>query len=86
MGSMPPLLTFLLAVVSGWAHRRQLLVIEFLQVENRTLKYRLRGKRIRFSDAEGALPARKAKVVGRKALMEMETSVSPDTLMRWHGR
>jgi hypothetical protein len=46
-----------------------LLVIEFLQAENRLLKERLRGKRIRFTDAERALLARKAKAVGRKALL-----------------
>lgn len=86
MGSVPPLLTFLLAVVSGWVHRRQLLVIEFLQAENRMLKDRLRGKRIRFTDAERALLARKAKAIGRKALMELDTIVSPDTLMRWHRK
>ena len=86
MGSVPPLLTFLLAVVSGWVHRRQWLVIEFLQAENRMLKDRLRGKRIRYTDAERALLARKAKAVGRKALMELDTIVSPDTLMRWHRR
>ena len=40
MGSVPPLLTFLLMVVSGWVHRRQLIVIEFLQAENRMLKER----------------------------------------------
>ena len=67
MGSVPPLLSFLLMVVSGWVHRHQLLVIEFLQAENRLLKERLRGKRIRFTDAERALLARKAKAVGRKA-------------------
>jgi len=50
------------------------------------LKDRLRGKRIRFTDAERALLARKAKAVGRKALMELDTIVSPDTLMRWHRR
>ena len=72
---MLPLLTFLLAVVSGWVDRRQLLVIGFLQVDNRMLKNRLRGKRIRFTDAERALLARKAKAVGRKALMELETIV-----------
>ena len=72
--------------MSGWVHRRQLLVIEFLQAENRTLKKRLRGKRIRFTDAERALLARKAKAVGRKALLELDTIVSPDTLMRWHRR
>jgi len=84
MGSVPPLLTFLLMVVSGWVHRHQLIVIEFLQTENRMLKERLRGKRIRFTDAERALLARKAKAVGRKALMKLDTLVSPDTLMRWH--
>ena len=83
---MPPLLSFLLVIVSGWAHRHQLLVIEFLQAENRLLKDRLRGKRIRFTDAERALLARKAKAVGRKALLRLETVVSPDTLLRWHRR
>src|SRR4029077_14760790 len=86
MGSVPPLLTFLLMVVSGWVHRRQLIVIEFLQAENRLLKERLRGRRIRFSDAERALLARKAKAVGRKALLGLDTIVSPDTLLRWHRR
>jgi len=71
MGAMPPLLTFLLMVISGWAHRRQLTVIEFLQAENRLLKGRLSGKRIRFTDAERALLARKAKAVGRKAPLEV---------------
>jgi putative transposase len=32
------------------------------------------------------LLARKAKAVGRKALLELDTLVSPDTLMRWHRR
>src|ERR1700704_6334745 len=86
MGSVPPLLTFLLKVVSGWVHRKQFIVIENLPAENRLLKERLRGKRIRFTDAERALLARKAKAVGRKALLKLDTIVSPDTLMRWHRR
>jgi transposase InsO family protein len=86
MGSMPPLLSFLLMIVSGWVYRHQLIVIEFLQAENRLLKDRLRGKRIRFTDAERALLARKAKAVGRKALLKLDTIVSPDTLLRWHKR
>jgi len=53
---------------AGWVHRHQLIVIEFLQAENRLLKDRLRGKRI------------------RKALLELDTVVSPDTLLRWHRR
>jgi len=73
-------------IAGGWVHRHQLIVIEFLQAENRLLKDRLRGRRIRFTDAERALLARKAKAVGRKALLELDTIVSPDTLSRWHRR
>jgi len=86
MGSVPPLLSFLLMIAAGWVHRHQLIVIEFLQAENRLLKDRLRGRRIRFTDAERALLARKAKAVGRKVLLELDTIVSPDTLLRWHRR
>src|SRR6266581_3168192 len=86
MGSVPPLLSFLLMIAAGWVHRHQLIVIEFLQAENRLLKDRLRGRRIHFTDAERALLARKAKAVGRKALLELDTIVSPDTLLRWHRR
>jgi hypothetical protein len=86
MVSVPPLLSFLLMVVAGWVHRHQLTVIEFLQAENRLLKEKLRGRRLRFTDAERALLARKAKAVGRKALLELDTLVSPDTLLRWHRR
>src|SRR4030095_2260960 len=42
--------------------------------------------RIRFTDAERALLARKAKAIGRKVLLELDTIVSPDTLLRWHRR
>jgi transposase InsO family protein len=84
MASAPPLLSLLLMVVSGWVHRHQLTLIDFLQAENRLLKEKLGGKRLRFTDAERALLARKAKVVGRKSLLELDTIVSPDTLLRWH--
>jgi hypothetical protein len=70
MGPVPPLLSFLLMIAAGWVHRHQLIVIEFLQAENQLLKDRLRGQRIRFTDAERALLARKAKAVGRKALLK----------------
>ena len=48
----------LLMVVSGWVHRHQLIVTEFLQAESRLLKKRLRRKRIRLADAERVLLAR----------------------------
>jgi putative transposase len=48
------------------------------------LKERLGGYRIRFTDVERRRLARKAYALGRKALNELETLVTPDTLLRWH--
>ena len=84
MSSASPLLSFLLMTVSGWVYRHQLIVIEFVQAENRLLKEKLGPKRIRFTDAERALLARKAKAVGRKALLKLDPVVTPDNLLRWH--
>ena len=47
------------------------------------MREKLGGRRLRFSDAERALLARKVKAVGRKTLMELDPIVSPDTLLRW---
>jgi hypothetical protein len=56
MGSVPPVLSFLLMIAAGWVHRQQLIVIEFLQAENRLLKERLRGRRIMESVTVSARP------------------------------
>ncbi len=56
MDLVPPLLTFLLMLVSGWAPPP---AYRYRISENRVLKERLRGKRIRFTDAEQTLLARK---------------------------
>ena len=60
------ILSFLVMIMSGWVNRHQLIVIEFLEAENRLLKARLRGKRIRFTDAERALLANLRRKVMRK--------------------
>ncbi len=46
MGSVPYAIAFLLMIFAGSVNRHQLIVIEFLQTENRLLKERLRGRRI----------------------------------------
>jgi hypothetical protein len=48
------------------------------------LKERLGGRRLRFTDAERRRLARRAHALGRKALSELDTLVTPDTLMRWY--
>jgi hypothetical protein len=50
------------------------------------LKARLHGKRTRFTGAERALLARTANALGRDDLLELDSIVSPNTLMRWHRR
>jgi putative transposase len=52
--------------------------------ENRILKERLGNQRIHFTDSERRRLARKAKVLGRKVLITLETLVTPDTLLRWY--
>jgi hypothetical protein len=41
----------LLLLFAGWLNRHQLDVIEYLQEENRVLKERMGGRRLRFTDA-----------------------------------
>ena len=77
-------LKFLILMFAGWISRRQLDVIEYLREENRVLKERLGGRRLRFTDAERCRLARKAQTLGRKVLNELDTLVTPDTLLRWY--
>jgi len=69
---------------AGWVNRRQLEVIEYLREENRLLKERLGGRRLRYTHAERCRLARRAHARGRKLLNELETLVTPDTLLRWY--
>jgi transposase InsO family protein len=77
-------LQILLLMFAGWISRQQVEIIEYLKEENRLLKERLGGKRIRFTDSERRRLARKARALGRKTLVELETLVTPDTLLRWY--
>jgi putative transposase len=77
-------LHFLLMMFAGWVNRHQLDMIEYLQEEDRVLKARLGGRRIRFTDAERRRLARKAQALGRRVLNQLETLVTPDTLLRWY--
>jgi transposase InsO family protein len=84
MNLKPSPLTFLVFLLAGWISRQQLIVIEYLKAENRMLRERLKRRSLRFSDRERALLARKAFGIPRKALLELGTIVTPDTLLRWH--
>ena len=84
MAASTTLLQFLLMVVAGWLQRQQAATIDYLKAENRVLRARLGGRRIVFTDADRRQLAEKARALGRKALHELGTIVTPDTLLRWH--
>jgi|GEM_PF-2109850 len=77
-------LQFLLFIFAGWVNRHQQAVIEYLQAENQSLREQLGKKRIRWTDAQRRRLAEKAKAIGRSALRQLGTVVTPDTLLRWY--
>jgi putative transposase len=74
----------LVFIIAGWVNRHQQDVVEYLLTENQVLKEKLGKKRILLSDDQRRRLAVKGKVLGRKALEEIATIVTPDTLLRWH--
>jgi hypothetical protein len=73
----------LIAALGGWLHREQADVIAFLREENRVLKARLAGQRLRFEDGERRRLAELGHRLGRRVLAQVATLVTPDTI-RWH--
>ncbi|MCP4408004.1 MAG: DUF3365 domain-containing protein [Gammaproteobacteria bacterium] len=76
----------LVVALAGWLNRHQQDVIDYLIEENRVLKDQLEGQRLRFTDDQRRRLAAKAKVLGRRLLDEIETLVTPDTLLAWHRK
>ncbi|MGH7437495.1 MAG: integrase core domain-containing protein [Polyangiaceae bacterium] len=77
-------LHFLILLVSSWISRRQGEAIEYLRAENRVLRTRIGGKRLRFTDAERRLLAEKGRALGPTLLAEMATLATPETILRWY--
>ena len=61
-------------------------MIKYLTTENQVLSEQMKGKRIRFTDDQRRRLAAKARTLGRKVLRNLETVVTPDTLLAWHRR
>jgi hypothetical protein len=76
----------LILVVAGWMNRQQQDVIDYLQEENRVLRQQLKGKRLRLSDDDRRRLAVKAKALGRKALQQVASIATPDTILRWYRK
>ena len=74
----------LLMVVTGWLARREREVIVYLIEENRCLRRQLGSRRVRLTDDDRRRLAARAYRIGRRALRDIATIATPDTLLRWH--
>jgi putative transposase len=75
---------FLLMIVTGWLARREREVVAYLIEENRCLRRQLGTRRVRLTDDDRRRLAARAYRVGRRALRDIATIATPDTLLRWH--
>ena len=75
---------FYAVILVGWLNREQQKIIEFYQTQLDALMKAQGKKRLLLTDDQRRLLAVKGKALGRKALMELTTIVTPDTILRWH--
>src|SRR5450755_3178733 len=83
-GVLPLAFQFLAAWVGVWVARHQTDQIEYLRTVNRALMERVGKNRLRFTDAERRKLAVLGRRLGRKALAEVATIATPDTILRWY--
>ena len=74
----------LVLTISSLLSREREKAIEYLLAENQVLREKLGKGRILLNDDQRKRLAVKGKALGRKALSEIATIVSPDTILRWH--
>ncbi len=86
MTNIIQLFHLLVVALAGWINHHQQAVFDYLMEENHVLKEQLEGQRLRFTDDQRRRLAAKAKVLGRRLLDEIETLVTPDTLLAWHRK
>ena len=77
---------FVVISVAGWMNQQQREAIDYLREENRVLREQLGDRRLRFTDDQRRRLAVKAKGLGRRALSQLATIVTPETLLAWHRK
>lgn len=74
----------LLLILAGWINQRHPSALEYLIAENRILREKIGKKRILLTDDPRRRLAIKGIVLGRTALAEIGSIVTPETILRWH--
>ena len=75
----------LLASITGTVDQALLLRNEYLMTENRMLRNQITG-RVRLTDHERTTLAAIGQKLGKQALKEVATIVTPETMLGWHGK
>ena len=75
----------LLAYITGTVDQALLLRNEYLVTENRLLRNQITG-RMQLTDGERKTLAEIGQKLGKQALKEIATIVTPDTILAWHRR
>jgi transposase len=75
----------LLAYITGSVDQELLRRNAYLVTENRILRKQIQG-RVRLSDGERKTLAEIGKQLGKQALQEVVTIVTPDTILAWHRK
>jgi transposase InsO family protein len=75
----------LLAYITGTIDQELLLRNEYLVAENRILRKRITG-RVRLTDGDRRTLAEIGKKLGKQALAEVASIVTPDTILAWHRK
>jgi putative transposase len=70
--------------IARWMSGHQQQVIAYLVEENRVLREQIGNRRLMFNDDQRRRLAAKAKKLERKALEQLATIATPETLLTWH--
>jgi putative transposase len=73
-------------ILAAWVNHEQQKRLEFYEVQLKAMMNAQGKKRLLLTDDQRRLLAVKGKSLGRKALMELTTIVTPDTILRWHRK
>jgi hypothetical protein len=74
----------LVICLAGWLDNEQRKILEYLLAEDAVLRQQLGKKRLRLTDHQRRMLAIKGKELGRKLLGQWASTVTPDTILRWH--
>ena len=76
----------MLIILASWINRVQQQRIDYLETQCDVLREHIGKKRILLTDDQRRRLAVKGQILGRRALAEVGSLFTPDTILRWHRK